>query len=368
MSLARHAPGAGKIGGAVRPIPLRCVEGKASREGPQLRHLSTRRQFIVATAAGAAGLMLARSASAAQETLELGLQTGGTASWEIDAMRHLGLLEKQGIDLVIRPLADSAAGQVALLGGAVDLILSDLVWVSGQRARGAPLLFVPFSLTVGGVLAGKTSGIEDVKGLKGQTIGVGGGPLDKNLVFLKAYYKQQTGKDLLSEVTPKYGAPPLINQLLERGQVGAALNFWQWNARAVRAGARQLISVAGMLAEMGVATPPPLLGWTFTEDTAAKKGKTLVAFLNASFDTKDQLKTNDDLWKSLRDEMNVGSDDGLFIALRDAYRAGIVTRYDAADTKAAEAAYALLARFGGAGVVGDAPALPTAIFWKGFSR
>ena len=51
--------------------------------------------------------------------------------------------------------------------------------------------------------------------------------------------------------------------------------------------------------------------------------------------------------------MNVGDDDALFTQLRDDYRAGIVTKYAAADMKPAEESFRLMAKFGGPDVVGD---------------
>jgi NitT/TauT family transport system substrate-binding protein len=283
-------------------------------------------------------------------------------------MQILGFAERQGVTLSTRSLADSAAGQVALLAGAVDVILSDLIWVSQQRSRGKPLLFVPFSLTVGGLMVGRSASITTLGDLKGQTIGIGGGPLDKNFIFLRACYQRQTGRALLPDIVPQYGAPALIDQLLLRNELGAALNFWQWNARALLAGARPLITVAEMLAQMDIASPPPLLGWSFTEATAAANAKTLAAFLDASFDTKQMLLSDDAIWDRLKLQMGTGGDDALFAALRDGYRAGIVTRYDPADTGAAQAAYAVLAEYGGHDVVGEAPALDTRIFWKGYHR
>jgi NitT/TauT family transport system substrate-binding protein len=327
-----------------------------------------RRRFNFGLLAAGTGLLLPRTARAVPMSLTLGLQTGGTAAWGVKAMQLLGLPDRHGLALSVRPLADSAAGQVALQVGAVDLILSDMVWVSMQRHRGSGLYFVPFSQTVGGLFAGPRSGIGSVAELKGQTLGVGGGPLDKNFIFLQAAYQHRTGRPLLPDITARYGAPPLINQLLLRGQVGAALNFWQWNARAQRAGAQQVISVAEMLAAMGIAKPPPLLGWTFTERLASRRAAALTGFFDASFEAAQHLLTDDAIWEQLQPEMAAGDDPGLFAALRDGYRAGIVSHYDPADIRAAEAAYAVLAKYGGRDLVGDASALATEMFWKGYHR
>ena len=67
--------------------------------------------------------------------------------------------------------------------------------------------------------------------------------------------------------------------------------------------------------------------------------------------------------------MNVGDDDALFKQLRDDYRAGIVRSYAAADaSKAAGASFEVMAKFGGADVVGDVTDLDAGTFYKGYRK
>lgn len=300
--------------------------------------------------------------------IEIGLQEGGTASWEIEAIKVLGLDKKNGIEIDVRPLADSRAGQVALQGGAVDVILSDFIWVSIQRNQGSDFTFVPHSLAVGGLMVDPNGAVQSLEDLPGKTIGIAGGPVDKSWVILQAYYQAKTGDNLVDKVTAKYGAPPLINELLASGQSQASLNFWHWNARARVAGMRELVSVKEMMTELGVDRTPPLLGWVFSEASARQKKHELTAFLDASYDAKDALLNDDKAWDQIRGAMNVGDDDALFIGLRDAYRAGILTSYSQDDINAATQAFALMAKYGGADLVGDTPTLASGTFWRGYHR
>ena len=301
-------------------------------------------------------------------TLIVGVQESGTVQWEIETIRALGLDRKHGLDLQIRPLADSRAGQIALQTGAVDVILSDFVWVGIQRSLGNMVTMVPHSLAVGGLMLPSGSDIANVEQLKGKTIAVAGGPVDKSWVILQAYYNSVTGARLVEDATANYGAPPLVNELLANGNADATLNFWQWNARAKTGGATELLSVADMLKSLGVPQQPPLLGWTFTEETAAEKPAPLTAFLDASFDAKDMLLSDDTAWSPLQTLMGAEGDDTLFLQLRDDYRAGIVTSYDPANIGAAEAAFALMAEYGGSDLVGENDTLPVGTFWQGYRK
>lgn len=323
----------------------------------------------IGTAVALVGVWMALSAfSPGAKTIKLALQEGGTASWEAAAMQELKLDKKNSIHLDIRPVADSKAGTVALQAGEVDAILSDFIWVSIQRHQGADFTMVPHSLAVGGLMVMPDGPVKSVGDLAGKTLAVAGGPVDKSYVILQAYYNAKTGKSLPDDINAEFGAPPLVNELLAKGEAQAALNFWHFNARAKVAGAVELVSVKDMLAELGVSQQPPLLGWVFSEKNARKKKQEFQHFLDASFATKKALLTDDAIWEKIRPVMNVGDDDALFIALRDAYRAGIVASYGEAEVKAATESYELMAKFGGSELIGDQPALAEGTFWSGYKK
>lgn len=322
--------------------------------------------FLAVALALLATPVLAQPASVG--TLVVGVQESGTVQWEIETIGARGLDSKHGLTLQIRPLADSRAGQIALQAGEVDVILSDFVWVSIQRSLGNMVAMVPHSLAVGGLMLPPGSGITQVAQLEGKTIAVAGGPVDKSWVILQAYYNAETGAKLVDGVTANYGAPPLVNELLLSGKTDAALNFWQWNARARTAGATELVSVADMLRSLGVSEQPPLLGWTFADQTAAENPAALAAFLDASFEAKDILLHDDAAWLPLQALMGAEDDEALFGQLRDDYRAGIVTSYDPHNTTGAEQAFALMAEYGGSELVGETDTLSAGTFWQGYRK
>jgi NitT/TauT family transport system substrate-binding protein len=275
--------------------------------------------------------------------LSLALQATGTAKWELAAMQALGLDKANDLTLTVRDVADSRAGQVALQAGEVDIILSDFVWVSLQRSEGNMATLVPHSLAVGGLMVDPAAGIATIADLAGKTIAVSGSPADKSYVVLAAYYAKATGRVLADDADVRFGAPPLVNELLTSGQ-------------------------PQMLADMGVARTPPLLGWTFFDATATEKADAIAAFLTASFETKAALLADDTLWQKIRDAMNVGDDDALFAQLRDSYRAGIVTSYGDEDRAAAKAYFDIIVRFGGLKGVSDATELAPGTFWSGYAK
>lgn len=327
-----------------------------------------RRDFnkLLVAAAGAAVPGRALAFSPPAKEITVGVQLTGTASWEMQAILDTNIGERNSIELELIDVADKQAGHVALLSGSAHVILSDYIWVASLRAAGEPVTCVPHSLAVGGVMVPPGSDIASVTDLPGKTIGIAGGPVDKSWIALQAYYAQQTGDTLADKVEAKFGAPPLINELLGNGGVDASLNFWHFNARAKAAGNTELISVADMMTGMGITNQPPLLAWVFLEETANKHEEALTQFFDASFEAKALLASDDAIWDSLRAKMGAADNDALFQVLRDDYRAGIISGYTDEMIEAAAAAFAIMAQYGGPELVGDSATMDPGTFWAGY--
>ena len=80
----------------------------------------------------------------AQDTVRIGVLKFGTVNWEVDTIIHNKLDEANGFKLEPVVLASNDATRIAINAGEVDVIVSDWLFVSRQRAEGLPLTFVPF--------------------------------------------------------------------------------------------------------------------------------------------------------------------------------------------------------------------------------
>jgi NitT/TauT family transport system substrate-binding protein len=304
----------------------------------------------------------------AAETLEpvrIGVLKFGTVSWELDVMQAHGLAKREGVEVQVVPLASTNATTVALQGSAVDLIVTDWIWVSRQRAEGRAYTFVPYSLTVGGLMVRPDAGIRQPADLRGRRLGVAGGPVDKSWLLLRAYGRRILGEDLAKVVQPSFGGPPLLNELMLRGDLPAVLNYWQYGAQLRAAGMRELIGMPEVLRALGVAEPVPLLGWVFDESWASAHRATLTAFLRAAYAAKQILLTSDAEWERIRPLVGT-SDTSVLYALRDAFREGVPRRFGPPEIDAAGRVFDILAREGGEELVGSSPRLSPGTFWEGF--
>ncbi len=313
-------------------------------------------------------LMFAVCAAPADETLptvRVGVLKFGTVNWQLDVMQHHGFDAAAGVRVEVTPLASTNAVAVALQGGAVDIIVSDWIWVSRQRAEGRNYSFSPYSLAVGSLLVQPDAGIVALPDLAGRRLGVAGGPVDKSWLLVRAYVRSQGGDDPADQAELAFGAPPLINRLMLAGDLDAAINFWHFSARLTTAGMQELISVQEILPALGIETAVPLLGWVFDQDWATEHQPALTAFLTAARAAARQLDQSDAEWERIR-PLTKAEDDATLVALRDAYRAGIPQRFGGAERTAAGDLFEVLAKEGGETLVGSSRSLSPGTFWADF--
>lgn len=306
--------------------------------------------------------VLASPAAAERPLLTVGVLKFGTATWELDTIRANRLDEEGGFALKLVELASNQATQVALQAKAVDMIVTDYLWVARQRAAGEALSFLPHSSAVGTLMVPAASPIKDVADLRGRRLGVAGTPLDKSWLLLKAYARERHGLDLEAESRPAFAAPPLLNQKVASGEFDAVLNFWPYAARLEAQGMRAVIGVDELMRGLGAKVAVPAVGFTFREEWAKANPALLAGFAAASEKAKRILATSDAAWERLRPIMQA-EDDATWTRLRDRYRAGIPTHWGDAERAEGAKLYALLAKLGGRELVGDAPTLPEGTFW-----
>ena len=93
--------------------------------------------------------LLMSFATNASEPIRVGVLRFGTVNWELNVMQHHGFLKEQGVALEVVLLGSKRATNIALQGGAADIIVDDWLWVSRQRNSGKNYTFVPLLLRLG---------------------------------------------------------------------------------------------------------------------------------------------------------------------------------------------------------------------------
>lgn len=308
--------------------------------------------------AGSATVLGSRPAqSEPTPSFRVGTLPFGTADWTIQTILSNGLARAAGIDLVNVPLASNEAARIGFLSGSVDSIVTDLLFAARLRSEGRPIRFLPYSATEGGLIVKPASSIRSVADLKGKSIGVAGGPLDKSWLLLQAAAKKQ-GLDLSKDARPQFGAPPILALKVENGELDAGLLYWTYVARLKAKGFREVVSVEQIARDLGATGKIALVGFVFHESSAEK---TLVAFGDAERKATAMLADDPAAWAKIRPLMKA-PDEKTFELLKAAFLRGIPHKSRADEIAEARAFYDIVAKLGGPELVGKATTLPDGLY------
>jgi len=269
-------------------------------------------------------LLLILGVAAAQEgqTVRIGLQASGTFSWVVHAMEYFGIDEKLGLTLTAETYATKQATEIALRSGDADIVVDDFVGVVQMRDRGVPVRGVyPYSRATGGVVVPVDAGIETLADLSGKTIGAASLD-DKSLLILRALSVSEYGFDPQTESNVIAASPPLMEELLARGELDVAIPYWHFVPRMTATGDyRDLMQVSEMLDELGLSSDLPLLVMVARDgmDPAV-----LRTFLRGFEMALTRMREDDGVWASILDnELYSLPDPSLFPSVRARWEAGL---------------------------------------------
>jgi NitT/TauT family transport system substrate-binding protein len=299
--------------------------------------------------------------TAGADTIRLAVQKTGTLAWELDVVRAHGLDRQANLQIAVTELASPEAGKIALRGGSADIIVSDWLWVSRERSLGAKLVFYPYSSSVGAVMTPATSALKTVADLRGKKLAVAGGAIDKSWLILQGAM-QQDGIDLKRDANVVYGAPMLLAQKTLQGEMEATLNYWNICAWLEAKGFRRVLGIEDVLPKLGATGPTAMLGYVFDESWAAKHADAVSRFLDVTRKAKEILASSDAEW--VRIAPLVSADAAALAIYRDRYREGIPRRPIEAEEADARTLFGVLAKQGGASLVGHATALEPGTFFR----
>lgn len=303
-------------------------------------------------------LVSAQLWAAEKVTIRIGVQAFGTVDWELSAIPNDPAADFQ---LDIHTLANAEAGKIALQSGAVDMIVSDWLWVSKLRATGADFTFYPYSTASGALVVPQNSAIHSLADLKGKRLGIAGGELDKNWLLLQALAQKQQ-LDLSAAVEKVFGAPPLISEQIKQNRVDAVLTYWHFAARLEAQGYKPVINGKGILQGLGVTEAAPSVGYVFKESWANAHKQAVNSFFKASKQAKNRLCTEDAAWQKVLPLTK--ADDALTQNnLRRGYCDGAIGQWGKPQQQAASDLYSLLYTLSGRQLTGASENLSAGTFW-----
>ena len=295
-------------------------------------------------------------------SIRIGVQSLGTLEWELHVLEADPDFKMSGIQLQIVSLANAEAGKIALQSGAVDMIVSDWIWVSSQRVTGGDLTFYPYSNTSGALMVPENSPIYKIADLAGKRLGIAGGELDKNWLLLQALAKKQN-LNISELVETTFAAPPLLNEQIKQKRLDALLTYWHFASRLETQGYRQIIDGSEILKGLGVKLNVPSLGYVFKQSWAQYHRFSLNDLFKATRQARQKICSKDDVWQSVIPLTHV-DDASTQVLLRQRYCQGGVEQWGEAEQKAAEEIYQLLRGVSHNQLTGHSEHLQAGTFWN----
>ena len=317
--------------------------------------------FVCMRMAIVAAATLAVSSAIAADRIRIAAQKTGTLAWELEILKAHGLDRQAGIEIKTTELASTEAGKVALESGSVDLMLSDWLWVTRERALGDNVVFYPYSSALGAVMVPANSPISGIADLKGKKLAVAGGPLDKSWLLLQALARR-SNIDLKTQAYIVYGSPPLLQQKALQGETDATLTFWNFCAELEGTGMRRAVAMNDVVKNLGATGPVAMVGYVFNGNWAQRNRSLLDRFFAATRQAKDILAQSPEEWQQLAPRI-AASGAGALDVYRRRYLEGIPRRPLGAEVADASTLYDVLAEIGGADLVGPARALDPGTFY-----
>ena len=304
---------------------------------------------------------LAASGAAAADRIRIATQKTGTLAWELEILRAHDLDREADLAIETTELASTEAGKIALKGGSADLIVSDWLWVTRERALGNDLVFYPYSSALGAVMVPANSPINEIGDLKGKKLGVAGGPLDKSWLLLQALARR-SGVDLKTQAEIAYGAPPLLTQKALQGETEATLTFWNFCAKLEAKGMRPAVTMQDVVKRLGATGPVAMVGYVFDGGWAQRNHTLLDRFFAATREAERILADSPSEWLRLAPRIGV-SDASTPDIYRRRYLEGVPRRPITDEKVDAQVLYYALAEIGGVDLVGPPRELDPGTFY-----
>ncbi|MGA2396202.1 MAG: ABC transporter substrate-binding protein [Candidatus Lustribacter sp.] len=234
----------------------------------------------------------------------------------LDAIRKYNLDRKYGFDVQEVDVTAPGAQYVMLRSETADLAPGTFIDLMRQRKAGLELVaFHGFQGFNNYIVTKPQTPIRSFADLKGKRFGEFGTTF-LDWLILRAAGKKAYGFDVETDTDIVQGTPPLLNDLLAKGQVDAMLQFSDLTLGPIKDGAqRMIIDVPGLMKAAGFVPDAFNSNWNINQkwiDAHPGAIKRLSAMIDEGY---AKLKTDDSLWPAIAAKIGF-TDPAIVVAYR----------------------------------------------------
>jgi NitT/TauT family transport system substrate-binding protein len=215
-------------------------------------------------------------------------------------IQEQGIGQKYGVDVQLQPLANVGQQWTSMRAGEADVSSGSSLDLLRQRQQGLParaiVTWSQFSMPIVALADKPYTRFSD---LRGQRVGT---PSDTLLDWqiVRAAGLRAEGFDVGKDAQPQNAATGLINGLLEKGDLDAAMQFTDFTMGPLHTGKfKEITSVPKQMAAAGFDPQAFYLTYNLGDDWRQKNPDAAPRLVAAILDAMDLLQKDDSVWPAL---------------------------------------------------------------------
>lgn len=232
--------------------------------------------------------------------VRFGSIAGASQSYIPLLLRDEGIGEKYGFDVEIVSLTSTGQQWTGLRTGDFDIASGSVLDLLRQRQAGLEAKAVRGFYTFSNpVIAPAEKPYETLADLAGARVGTPSTAL-LDWMIIRAAGKRAYDFDIEKEAEVSNAAPPLINELIKRGELDAALQFSDFTLEPIHEGTLKAVTtVPDLLAEAGFDPDSFYLLYTLSKQWRAEHPEAVAPLIAAMDEAVELMMTDDEIWPEL---------------------------------------------------------------------
>jgi len=265
---------------------------------------------LCALGIGIAAFASAPSAFALDKVRVTAIQ--GTQLFPVRVMQSAGIAARHGLELEVKGVAGPQALYTILQTNDFEIAFGGWISIALMRDKGFKFtnVFSMISFT-NEIMVKNDSPFKSIADLKGKRVGLFGGPTAATSWLFRVLAVKKFGFDPVKDIKIRYGAPPLLVGMLDRGDLDAILILDPFITRLMETGKYRSIATIGKLWHETTGQNPMLVAVTAYEPWAKKNPDVTRRFVAAFKEAMIYLKDHPESWAPQAKKMGIKTDKGV---------------------------------------------------------
>ena len=265
---------------------------------------------VLALFLGVATIVSAPSALALDKVRVTAIQ--GTQLFPVRIMQSAGIAAKHGLELDVKGVAAPQALYTIMQTNDFEVAFGGWISIALMRDKGFKFtnVFSMISFT-NEIMVKNDSPYQSIADLKGKRVGLFGGPTAATSWLFRILAVKKFGFDPVKDIKIKYGAPPLLVGMLDRGDLDAVLILDPFITRLMETGKYRSVGTVGKLWNEATGQNPMLVAVTVYEPWAKQNPDVVRRFVAAFKEAMIYLQKHPESWGPQAKKMGIKTEKGV---------------------------------------------------------